>query len=60
MRCLVNRDQKKKKKKDSQEYKTPWPGNSWSTLGFLSKTLNIKAPVLTICLKPAKNSRHTS
>lgn len=35
--------QRKKKKKDSQEYKTPWPGNNWSSLGYLPKTLNIKA-----------------
>lgn len=33
----------KGKKKDSQEYKTPWPGNNWSSLGYLPKTLNIKA-----------------
>lgn len=48
------------KKKDSQEYKTLWCGNNWSSLGFLSKTLNIKALVSTRCLKTLKNPRHTS
>lgn len=33
----------KKKKKDSQEHKTPWPGNNWSSLGYLPKALNSKA-----------------
>lgn len=59
VRSLGDRDQKKKKK-DSQEYKTPWCGDIWSSLGFLSKILNIKAPVSTRCLKPLKNPRHTS
>lgn len=43
------------KKKDSHEYKPPWPGNSWSSLGYLPKTLNIKASA-TGSLKPAKTT----
>lgn len=34
-------------KKNSPEYKTPRPGNSWPSLGFLLKTLNTKAPPST-------------
>lgn len=47
-------------KKNSPEYKTPWPGNSWPSLGFLLKTLNIKAPLSPHMLQPCPVPEHSS
>lgn len=48
------------KKERVTRIENPWPGNNWSSLGFLSTTLNIKAPLSTIRLKSLQNPRHTS
>lgn len=57
MRPLDDRNQKRER---FTRIQNSWPGHSWSSLGFLSTTLNIKAPLSTIRLKSLQNPRHTS
>lgn len=52
--------QEPKKRERFTRIQNSWPGHSWSSLGFLSTTLNIKAPLSTIRLKSLQNPRHTS